>query len=111
MDTVAHYRDLIKQVIRGHAKYKPAFGDVRTETIFDQAQDHYELTQAGWDGLRRIEGTVIHIDIINSKIWIQHDGTEYGVARELEELGVPRHDIVLAFHAPSKRPFTGYAVS
>ena len=25
--------------------------------------------------------------------------------------GVPKEDIVLAFHAPHKRPYTGYAVA
>ena len=110
MDPVARYRELIKQVITGHAQIKPAFGEVRVETIFDETQDHYALIHSGWDGLTRIEGEVIHVDIINGKIWIQHDGTEHGVARELEALGVPRQAIVLAFHAPIKRPLTGYAV-
>jgi len=110
MDTIAHYRELVKQVITAHAQHKPVFGDVRIETIFDETQDHYELIHVGWDGLIRVEGAVIHIDILDGKIWIQHDGTEHGVARELEALGVPRQAIVLGFHAPVKRPLTDYAV-
>lgn len=110
MDTVAHYRELVKQVIKEHAAQRPVFGEVRIETIFDEAQEHYELVEVGWDGLWRIEGAVIHIDIIDGKIWIQHDGIEHGIARELEALGVPRQAIVLGFHAPVKRPLTGYAV-
>ncbi|MBI5081573.1 MAG: XisI protein [Chloroflexi bacterium] len=110
MDTLVHYRSLIKQVIDGHAKHKPVFGEIRIETIFDEEQDHYSLVHSGWDGMRRIEGMVSHIDIVNDKIWVQHDGTEYGVARELEDLGVSRKDIVLGFHSPAKRALTGYAV-
>ena len=110
MDTLTHYRNLIKQVIDEHAKHKPAFGDIRIETIYNEENDHYSLVHSGWDGMRRIEGMVIHVDILNDKIWIQHDGTEYGVARELEDLGVPRKDIVLGFHSPSKRALTEYAV-
>lgn len=45
-------------------------------------------------------GCVLHLDIKNSKIWIQHDGTEIGIANELVKLGVPKEDIVLAFHEP-----------
>jgi hypothetical protein len=30
---------------------------------------------------------------------------------ELEQNGIPKEDIVLAFHAPYKRPYTGYAVA
>ena len=110
MDTLGHYRELVKQVIHAHAR-QPLFGEVRVETIFDETQDHYELIHTGWEGLSRIEGAVIHVDIIDSKIWIQHDGTEHGIARELETLGVPRTDIVLGFHSPAKRPHTGYAVA
>jgi hypothetical protein len=87
MESIARYRELIKRVITRHAQIPSVSGEVRIETIFDAAQDHYALVYTGWDGLRRIEGEVIHIDIINGKIWIQHDGTEYGVARELEDLG------------------------
>ena len=33
------------------------------------------------------------------------------MAQELVEAGVPKQDIVLAFHAPYKRKFTDFAVS
>ncbi len=52
---------------------------------------------------------MIHIDIINGKIWIQCDFTEEGVANELVELGVPKTDIVLGFRSPHMRQFTGFA--
>ena len=78
MESIARYRELIKRVITRHAQIPSVSGEVRIESIFDAAQDHYALVYTGWDGLRRIEGEVIHIDIINGKIWIQHDGTEYG---------------------------------
>ena len=48
--------------------------------------------------------------IKDEKIWIQYDGTEIGTANELVELGVPKEDIILAFHAPYKRPYTGFGV-
>lgn len=110
MDSIERYRELVRRIIQKHAAIKPAYGQVRVEAVFDEANDHYALVEAGWHDERRIEGQVIHIDIINGKIWIQFDGTEYGVARELEDLGVSRSDIVLAFHSPKKRPLTGYAV-
>ncbi|MFN6539298.1 MAG: element excision factor XisI family protein [Nostoc sp. EkiNYC01] len=52
----------------------------------------------------------MHLDIKNEKIWIQHDGTEGGIADELTNRGVPKQDIVLAFHSPFKRQFTEFAV-
>jgi len=55
---------------------------------------------------KRIFGCVLHLDIIDGKIGIQHDGTDIGIADELVALGVPKQDIVLAFHAPSMRKHT-----
>ena len=34
---------------------------------------------------------------IDNKIWIQHDGTEIGIAKELVALGISKQDIVLGF--------------
>ena len=55
-------------------------------------------------------GCILHIDIIDGKIWIQHDGTEGGIALDLIDHGVPKQDIVLGFHSPFKRQFTDFAV-
>ncbi len=60
---------------------------------------------------RRRPGCLLHLYIVNGKIWIQRDGTEDGVALELEEAGVPREDIVLAWHPPHLRPYTDYAAA
>lgn len=51
------------------------------------------------------------LSIKDGKFWIHWDGTEEGIATELVEMGVPKEDIVLAFHAPYKRPYTGFAVN
>ena len=34
-----------------------------------------------------------------------------GLATELVEAGIPKEDIVLAFHAPEMRPLTEFAVA
>lgn len=109
MAEVASYAEIVKRVIREYAAIKPSYGEVQVETIFDDAQGHYELMYAGWTGNRRIHGSVIHVDIRDGKIWIQHDGTERGIAEDLVEAGVAREHVVLAFHHPDKRPFTSFA--
>lgn len=111
MDTLNNYRRIIRDLINEYAQYKPANADVQIEVIIDEANDHYELVYAGWGGLYRIHGSVLHIDIRNGKIWIQHDGTEDGVANELVKAGVPRDHIVLAFKHPDIRPHTDFAVA
>lgn len=49
--------------------------------------------------------------IKNEKIYVEYDGTDEGFADVFAAAGVPKEDIVLAFHAPAKRPYTGFAVA
>lgn len=110
MDKLERYRQYIQSIIDEYSQYKPAYGDVELEPIFDLARDHYQLLSVGWNKYQRIHGTILHVDIRNDKIWVQYDGTEEGIANRLVEMGVPHEDIVLAFHPPYKRPYTNFAV-
>ena len=111
MDTLKEYRRIVRDLIQHYAQFKPSHGDVQVEVIFDESNDHYELMYAGWSGKYRIHGPVLHIDIRNGKVWIQHDGIEDGVAEELVKAGIPREHIVLAFKHPEMRPHTDYATA
>lgn len=53
---------------------------VQFEIILDKERDRYLLVEVGWQNGYRIYGAFLHLDIIDGKIWIQHDGTENGVA-------------------------------
>ena len=111
MDTLDTYRQIIETILTGHTKIPYAYGDIQTEVVFDRLNDRYLLVNVGWeDDGRRVHGSLVHVDIINGKIWIQRDGTEQGVARELVQAGVPRDCIVLGFRSPEIRQHTGYAV-
>ena len=110
MDRVTRYREIVRRVIEQYASYKPSHGQINTEVIVDPTRDHYELMHVGWDGQRRVHASVIHIDIIDGKVWIQYDGNSWPVADELTAAGIPREDIVLGFHPPELRQYTDYAV-
>ncbi len=74
----------------------------------------YLVMSTGWarDPLkRRIHGSLIHLAVIDGKIWVQRDGTEDGVAGELEEVGISRQQIVLGFQEPGARQYTDYAAA
>ena len=111
MDTLDTYRQIIERILTEYARIPYAHGDVERQTVFDRTSQHYLLMLVGWEGVRRVHGCLIHMDIINGKIWIQRDGTEYGMARELLDAGVPKDHIVLAFRPPDVRPHTGFAVA
>ncbi len=111
MEPVNQFAQAVKKIINEYAAFPPSYGEVAVEKIFDDANGHYELMYSGWNGSRRVHGAVLHVDIKDGKVWIQHDGTEDGIAEELVTAGVPRDHIVLAFHHPDERKHTDYAVA
>jgi hypothetical protein len=111
MDKLTQYREIVQQLLRGYAEIGSSDPDVETQIVFDTERDHYQLMNVGWKNQRRVYGCFLHIDIRDGKVWLQHNGTEYEVAEELANLGIPKQDIVIGFHSPFKRQFTDYAVS
>jgi len=111
MDRIVQYRQIIMQLLHEYAQYKPSNGDIEMETIFDTERDRYQLLAVGWEGKKRVHGSVIHIDIKNNKVWIQNDTTDAEIANQLAESGIPREHIVLAFYHERHRPYTGFAVN
>lgn len=85
--------------------------ETELELVIDETNDRYLLIETGWHQNKRIYGTLIHIDIIDGKIWIQQDGTEEGIANELVSLGVSSQQIVLAYKSLERRKITEFAVS
>lgn len=111
MDKITQYRQIIQEILLAHGQIKPAYGEIEMEILFDHERDRYQVLRAGWLQNNRVYGALIHIDLISNKIWIQYDGTEVGVANELVEQGIPKDDIVLAYHSPFMRQYNGFAVS
>lgn len=109
MDTCAQYRQQIQQLLTERAK-RMWDERIQAQTIFDVEHDHYQLVYVGWRGAERVYGVVLHVDMMNDKIWIQQDGTEEGLANQLVECGIPKQDIVLAFDPPNLRQYTDFAV-
>src|SRR5262245_12860403 len=110
MDNTARSGELIQEIVREYRAYKPSYGEVEIEKMFLPAQGDYQLISVGWHGQHRIHGCPLHVDVKGGKIWIQHDGTEEGIANRLVAAGGPREDIVLAFQSPFKRKFSDFAV-
>lgn len=111
MDKVENFRQIIRDVLSAYVEIRYANGEIQNEAVFDSERDRYLVVSVGWDRVKRVHGALIHIDIISGKIWIQRDGTEHGIARELVMAGIPREQIVLGFHSAEIRPLTEYAAA
>jgi hypothetical protein len=109
-DKLPRYREIIERVLSEVARYGTT-REVQDRTLFDRQSDSYAIISEGWHDDERIHHVVIHLEIINGKVWIQADNTDLVIARELERAGIPKSDIVLGFHPPDVRPHTDYAAT
>ncbi len=109
MVAINEYRRYIQQLLTEHAKLVWD-NRIQAEMIFDTERDRYQLVYVGWRDSKRVYGVVLHVDIIDGKIWVQQDGTEVGIANKLVELGVSKEDIVLGIDPPKMRQYTDFAV-
>lgn len=105
------YRDVVEKVLKDYADFLGSDDQVLVELVFDREHERYLLVETGWQNGYRIYGTLLHIDIIDNKLWIQHDGTEEGIACELVAAGIPKGHIVLGFKPPEQRKHTEFAVA
>jgi XisI protein len=117
MDKV-RVRQIVIDILTAHSQIQPVYGEIEMQLLLDTTHDspqerlrqRYQVLRAGWLKDRRVYGVLIQIDIKGEKLWIQYDGTEVGVANELVEEGIPKEDIVLAYHSPFIRQYDGFAV-
>lgn len=105
------YRTIVKSVFQEVAAMTPSAENVRTELVCDETIGHYHLGEIGWQEKKRIDNVFLHADVMDGKVWVQHDGTDLTLVEMLEREGIPKEHIVLAFHSPDERIYTGYAVS
>ena len=112
MDKLTTYRSLIQRILTEYSTLvnrQPRPG-VETVCVFDEKRDHYLLLTIGWVEDQRVRNTTLYVRLRDEQFWVEEDWTEEGIATELVRAGVPKEDIVLAFHAPYKRPYTGFGV-
>lgn len=110
MDKLTEYRAAIKKILTEYSQYKPSYGEVEIEQLFDWERDHYQILCVGWNSHKRIYGVMMHMDIKDGKIWIQENTTEVDIAEELIKMGVPKQDIVIGFHTVKMRQLTDFGV-
>lgn len=111
MDKIEHYRQLVQALLTRYAAEDIAATGVEVQLSLDPVRDHYQWLNVGWDGANYVYDCYVHIDIKDSKVWIQRNWTEEQPAVELVKMGIPPQDIVLGLQPPSNRPYTDYGVA
>jgi XisI protein len=111
MEKIANYQQIIKNVLQSYIDSDQMNPNEEIYLVADDIKMHYLVYHNSWEHSSRNYGCILHIRIKNEKVYVEYDGTDVGFADVFVEEGIPKNDIVLAFHAPAKRPYTGFAVA
>ena len=114
MDKVKKYQDAIIEFL--HFYNAESGGNrpdakVKRRILTDRENNSFQLLSVGWNGSHYIFSPMFHFDIIDGKVWMQCNNTEWEAVDFLMEHGVERQDIVLGFVSPQARAFSGVAVA
>ncbi len=113
MEKMSEYHRIVRRIFEHYAQPRPSYPATGVEKflIIDEERGHYQLLKIGWHQGKRVDWIMIYARLKDGKIWIEKDLTEDGIATELIEAGVPKQDIVLAFHEPELRQYTEFAAA
>jgi hypothetical protein len=111
MDKLTDFYKIIYPILSEYAALPYRYENLKHKLIVSDDKKDYLLMTIGWDNNVKVHGCLVHLEIINNKIWVHRDGLEDGIASDLVRAGIPKSDIVLAFHPPDIRKFTEFAVS
>ncbi len=112
MDKIKKYQDIVLDFLH-YYQLETGGGEpgnsIKRTILADRENNSFQLLSSGWNGNRYIFGPLFHFDIIDGKIWMQCNNTEWEVVDYLMANGVDREDIVLGFVLPQARHFSGFA--
>lgn len=111
MDKLNQFYQIIYPIIKEYADLPYYDKNLQHKLVISDDKKDYLLMTIGWRNNVKIHGCVVHLEIINDKIWIHRDGLEDGIADDLVRAGIPKNEIVLAFHPPEIRPLTEFAIN
>lgn len=112
MDRLKQQRAIVQDVLTDYHQLNEKSGSpIESVLAFDEVREQYLLLLMGWRKDERVKSVTIHIRLKDSKIWIEEDWTEDGVATDLLQKGIAPEEIVLAFHPPHVRQYTEFAIA
>ena len=113
MDRVADHGETVRAVLERVAGWIRRLPKPDVETVLAEGTQHdlFLLNRLGWHDGVRVDNTVALVRVKAGKVWIEEDWTDLTIADELVKAGVPKEDIVLAFHPPELRHLTEFAVA
>ena len=111
MDSVNKHKNLVRTLLADIANHFRQSNRWEIIEAFDEDRGQYLLFTDGWQGETRDYGCFMHIEVKPSgRIWLRRDGTDLDIGQQLLDEGVPKSELVLAFHSPKMREWSDFAV-
>lgn len=103
MEGLAHYRQLIQDILLPMEKWNHAPQDVHLVAVLDETRDRYLLARTGWIAGESAYSLLIHIEIENGNVALYRDKTDQEIYEQLLEGGVPEEKLLKAWLSPQER--------
>lgn len=102
------YQRFILDFLNEYAAKMNQHKEFHAYVLADKEKHHYQLVRTGWRGKQRIHTIPFHFDIIEGKIWLQLNNTDIDLDAVFDKAGIPKKDIVLAWHRDYLRKRADY---
>ena len=110
MDRMTNYKQIVRREVQQY--FDRYYGDDQyAYLLLDDNTGNYLVLLNGWRADERLQAVNMYVRVSDGLIWIEEDWSDYVIVDHLIDAGVPQDKIVLAFHHPSDRPFTEFAVA
>jgi hypothetical protein len=100
------YKRICRQIVERHAAMPSEPTSVESLAVCDSESGNYLLMDIGWYPKERAHYVVVHLRVKGGKVWVEYDGVEYGIAKDLIEAGIPEEDVVWPSNERDRRRFT-----
>lgn len=72
MDRIEKYRQVLESIVKRHAQFQPANGDIKTCAVCDSENNEYMVIDSGWNEKgRRIYDVVLHFRLQDGVVCIE----------------------------------------
>jgi len=91
--------------------YQSENSPVQHKMVIDKEHQRYLMTLIGWENeYKFVYSIIFHLEIIDGKVWFQHNGTDILIDEELIKRGIPKKDMWIGFNPKYANEYEGYGV-
>ena len=109
---LSKYRQILSDYLSEYVTDRMPQKDIQFQFVKDIEHGHFQVLEMAWIKDIFHCSIIFHFEIKpDGKVWLWVNNTDILVTEDLIDKGIPKKEIVLGFHAPEVRAYTGYAVA